>query len=332
MKAVIWTTYGSPDALKVMEIPKPEPKENEVLIHIHAASVSLADCEMRAMKLPVFFVRVMMRFFIGLFRPKRVSILGQEVAGVVEAVGEQVTKFHVGDRVFASLGFHFGGHAEYVCVPESSSDRITAHIPESMGFLGAATLPVFGVDAYHYLKLAKIQPGQHVLVNGAGGSIGTFGVQIAKAQGAEVTAVDLAEKHDMLRSIGADHVIDYTQQDFTQNGISYDVIFDVVGKCPFPQVMGSLKEQGCFVTANPSLRHMLLAKRVERSTGHAVFYQPSEQHSTNLTALLRLIQNGKVHPVIDRIYTIEQTAEAHRYVESGKKQGGVLLDIVDSKK
>lgn len=329
MKAAIWTAYGSPDVIKVKEIPKPEPKENEVLIRIHAASVSLADCEMRAMKLPLFFIRVMMRIYIGLFRPKRIQILGQEIAGVVEAAGPNVRKFKVGDQVFASLGLKFGGHAEYICLPEQTSGRTLALIPESMTFQEAATLPVFGVDSYHYLNQANIQPGQHVLVNGAGGSIGTFGVQIAKALGAEVTAVDLTEKHTMLRSIGADHVIDYTQEDFTQNGIRYDVIFDVVGKSPFKKALCSLKQEGCFVTANPSTQHMLQAKRVEKTSGHKVIYQPSEHVTATLAALMKLIKDGKVRTVIDRVYPIDQIRDAHRYIESGKKQGNVVLDLTN---
>lgn len=330
MKAVIWTAYGSPDVLQVQEIPRPEPKENEILVRIHAASVSLADCELRAMKLPSFFVRIMMRFYIGLFRPKRVQILGQEIAGVVEAVGNNVNQFKTGDRVFASMGLQFGGHAEYGCVPAASTARITARMPEDMGFHEAATLPVFGIDAYHYLQQADIQPGQHVLINGAGGSIGTFGVQLAKTWGAEVTAVDLAEKHDMLRSIGADHMIDYTQEDFTKNDIQYDVIFDVVGKCQLKKALYSLKKNGCYVTANPSSSVMIKAKQVEIRSGHKIIYQPSEQQASTLAALLNLVKAGKVHSVIDRAYTIDQIRDAHCYVESGKKQGNVLLNLIGS--
>jgi NADPH:quinone reductase-like Zn-dependent oxidoreductase len=329
MKAVIWTAYGSPDVLVVREIPKPEPREDEILIRTHAASVSLADCEMRAMKLPLLLIRVMMRFYIGFFRPKRIQILGQEIAGVVEAVGSNVHQFKVGDQVFASLGLKFGGYAEYICLTEQANGRTLTLIPESMTFQEAATIPVFGVDAYHYLSQANIQPGQHVLVNGAGGSIGPFGVQIAKALGAEVTAVDLEEKHEMLRSIGADHVIDYTQEDFTQNGILYDVIFDVVGKSPFKKALRSLKQGGCFVTANPSSRHMLQAKRVERTSGHKVIYQPSDHVTAALAALMKLIKDGKVRPVIDRVYSIDQIKDAHHYVESGKKQGNVILDLTN---
>lgn len=327
MKAVVWTRYGSPDVLKVLEIPKPEPKENEVLVRIHAASISLADCEMRAMKLPVFLIRVMMRVYIGLFRPKRIRTLGQEVAGVVEAVGSSVRKFKPGDRVFASLGLQFGGYAEYVCVPATSAGRITEPIPAEMSFQEAATLPVFGVDAYHYVDQAKITPGQQVLVNGAGGSIGTFGVQVAKAQGAVVTAVDLAEKHDMLRSIGADEVIDFTREDFTQNGVKYDVIFDVVGKCPLKKALASLNQNGCYVTANPSGSVMMNAKRLERKTGHRIVFQPSENHSANLAGLLKLMADGKLRTVIDRSFLLEEVSEAHRYIEAGKKKGHVVLAL-----
>ena len=327
MKAVIWTAYGSPEVLKVQEIPKPEPKENEVLVRIHAASISLADCEMRAMKLPVAFIRVMMRVFIGLFRPKRIKILGQEAAGVVESVGSSVSKFNPGDRVFASLGLQFGGYAESVCVPESSSSRILQQIPEGMSFQEAATLPVFGVDAYHYVDQARIKPGQQVLINGAGGSIGTFGVQIAKAQGAVVTVVDLAEKHEMLRSIGADEVIDFTQEDFTQNGVKYDVIFDVVGNCPLNKALASLKQNGCYVTANPSGWVMMNAKRLEKKTGHQILFQPSENHKANMGALLKLMAEGKLRTVIDRSFSLEQVPEAHRYVESGKKKGHVIISL-----
>jgi NADPH:quinone reductase-like Zn-dependent oxidoreductase len=231
MKAVIWTAYGPPEVLQLQEIEKPAPRDNEVLIKVHAATVTAGDCEMRSLKFPLF-LSLPMRLFAGPLRPTRVRIIGQELAGEVEAAGKEVTRFKPGDQVFGALGFGKGAYAEYICLPEEAEDDVLAIKPANLTYEEAAALPVGGMEALHYLRQGKIQPGHKVLINGAGGSIGTMGVQLAKHHGAEVTGVDSTAKLDMLRSLGADHVMDYTQEDLTKAGRKYDVVFDVVGKIP----------------------------------------------------------------------------------------------------
>src|SRR5215208_5609836 len=225
MKAIVWTKYGPPEALQLREVEKPTPRDNEVLIKVHAATVTFGDCEVRRLKLPLL-ISIPIRIYAGLIKPKRITILGQELAGEIEAVGRQVTRFKKGDPVFAATFFRFGAYAEYACLPET----YLVLKPSAITYEESATVPTGGINGLHFLRAANIQPGEMVLINGAGGSIGTYAVQIAKSLGAEVTAVDSAEKLDMLRSIGADHVVDYTREDFTKSGERYDVIYDVIGK------------------------------------------------------------------------------------------------------
>ena len=246
MKAIIWTKYGPPEVLKLQEVDKPKPKDNEILLKIHATSVTMGDCEMRNLKLSpalAFFMRI----YNGINKPKRITILGQDVAGVVEAIGKNVRIFKVGDQIFGSTGFKMGAYAEYMCLPENSELAIK---PTNMTFEEAAAVPLGGLNAIYFLKKAKIQNGQKVLINGAGGSIGTYAIQIARSSGATVTGVDSTEKLDMLRSIGAEYVIDYTQEDFTKIGERYDVIFDVVRKSSFSGCVRALNKTGMYLQAN----------------------------------------------------------------------------------
>ena len=248
MKAIIWTKYGPPNVLQLQEVAKPTPKANEVLIKVRATTAFAGDCEVRNLKV-AFLIRLPLRIYGGLRKPKRIPRLGQELAGTVEAVGKDVTRFKAGDSVFASTGFSFGAYAEYKCLPE---DSVMALKPVNMRYEEATAVPVGGLEALHFIRKGNIQPGQKVLINGAGGSIGTFAVQLAKELGAEVTAVDSTQKLDMLRSLGADHLIDYTKEDFTRNGQAYDVIFDVVGKSSFSRSIRLLKENGYYLIGNPS--------------------------------------------------------------------------------
>jgi NADPH:quinone reductase-like Zn-dependent oxidoreductase len=241
MKAIIWTKYGSPDGLQLQEVETPTPKANEVLIKIHTTTVTAGDCEMRTLTFP-FFLGFFIRFYTGLLKPKRVKILGQELSGEVVEVGKEVTIFEKGDQVFGPTNnFSFGAYAQYICLPE---DGVLAIKPDNITFEEAAAVPVGGLNALSFIRKGNLQSGQKILINGAGGSIGTIAIQLAKSLGAEVTAVDSTKKLDLLHSIGADFVVDYTQEDFTKRGDIYDVIFDVVGKASYSDCMKSLKEDG----------------------------------------------------------------------------------------
>lgn len=326
MKAIVWTKYGSPDGLQLKEIDKPVPKDNEVLIKIHAATVTAGDCELRSLKLPFFF-RLPMRIYAGFRKPKRMTILGQELAGEIEAAGKDVKGFKTGDRVFAAVGFGMGAYAQYICLPEESEEGALAIIPDNMTYEEAAAVPVGGLEALHFLRKGNVRKGDRLLINGAGGSIGTFALQIAKSFGAEVTCVDSTEKLEMLRSIGADNVIDYTKEDFTKNGETYDVILDVVGKSPFFRSLRSLKKKGRYLLANPGLLHMICGLWTTAVTRKKVIIGAGDQKTEDLIFLRELIREGKIKSVIDRSYPLEQMAEAHRYVETGHKTGNLVITI-----
>jgi len=326
MKAIIWTKYGGPDGLQFQEIEKPAPKDKEVLIRVVATTVTAGDCEMRALVFPIF-LSLPIRLFVGLRKPKNVTILGQEFSGVVEGVGKDVRQFNIGDQVFGTAGFSIGTYAEYLCLPVESGEGVLALKPASMSFEEAAAVPTGGLEALHFLRKANIQPGQKILINGAGGSIGTSGVQLAKYFGAEVTAVDHTEKLDMLRSIGADHVIDYTREDFTRNGQTYDVIFDVVGKSPFGRSIKSLADNGYYLIANPNFSKMMRGRWTSMRSSKKVVLEMTKQKTEDLIYLRTLIEDGILKTVIDREFPLEQTAAAHEYVETGKKKGNVIINI-----
>jgi len=323
MKAIVWTEYGPPDGLKLKEVEKPNPKDNEVLIRVHATTVTTGDCEMRSLRLPVLF-RLMVRIYNGPRRPKRVTILGQELAGEIESVGRDVRMFRKGGSVFAATGFNFGAYAEYICMPEEGA---VATKPTNMTYEEASAVPVGGLNALHFLRKGNVQGGQKVLIIGAGGSIGTFAVQIAKSLGAEVTGVDSTKKLDMLRSIGADHVIDYTQEDFTKSGETYDAIFDVIGKSSFSGCMKSLKENGILLLGNPSLLKRVRGRLTSMTDGKKVIDSTASYTTENLTALKELIEAGRIRSVIDRRYPLERIVEAHRYVDTGQKTGNVVITV-----
>jgi len=326
MKAIVWTKYGPPDVLQLEEVERPTPKENEVLIKVHATTVTAGDCELRNLKIPILFW-LPMRIFVGLRKPKRITILGQELAGEIEATGKDVTRFRKGDQVFAWTGFKLGAYAEYTCLPE---DGVLAIKPSNMTYEEAAALPVGGLEAVHFLRKGNIQSGQKVLINGAGGSIGTFAIQLAKYFGADVTGVDSTEKLDMLRSIGADHVIDYTREDFTKNGETYDVIYDVVGKSPFSRSIRSLKPNGQYLLGNPRLFQNVRGQWTSmRSSKKVISWSARSaiEITEDLNFLKALIEAGKIKSVIDRRYPLKQAAEAHRYVDTGRKKGIVVLTV-----
>jgi len=331
MKAIVWTKYGPPEVLRLKEVEKPIPKDREVLIRIHAATVTMGDCEIRSLKFN-FLLRNLMRFAVGIRRPrKKYSILGQELAGEIEAVGNDVKLFKKGDQVFAITGFHFGGYAEYVCLPEESKTGQVILKPDSMTYEEAAVIPVGGLEALHYLRKANIQKGQTVLISGASGSIGTFAIQLAKYYGAEVTGVGNPKSLEVMKSIGADKVIDYTKEDFTESGETYDVIFDVIGKSPFSSCIGSLNKKGTYLLANPKISLIDREKRASRKSDKLYISRNMDnaiERTEQLNFLKELIEAGKIKSVIGRRYPLEQIVEAHRYVETGQKTGNVVITVM----
>ena len=296
MKAVTYEKYGSPDVLKLVEIDKPIPKGNEVLIKVHATTVTAGDWRMR--KADPFLARI----FNGLFKPKRIKILGFELSGVIEEVGSKVKSFKPGDEVFASCGFKFGAYAEYRCLPE---DNMIAIKPSNMTFEEAATVPIGGMTALAFLKQSGVKTGDHVLVYGASGSVGTFAVQIAKAYGASVTAVCSTPNFDMVRQLGADKVIDYTKEDIANTGDRFDIVFDAVGKASKSTLKSLLKQDGKYVSVTGS----------------------PKMNPDDLAVLKGLIESGKLKTVIDRTYDLGQIREAHTYVESFRKKGNVSVRV-----
>ncbi len=326
MKAVVTTKYGPPEVLELHEVEKPTPADNEMLIKIHATTVTAGDIEMRSLNIPLG-MQLMLRAGFGVRGPRK-KISGTELAGEIETIGKDVTEFMLGDQVFGSAGTGFGAYAEYICLPDKPGEMEggVAIKPANMTFEEAATVPFGGRDSLHFLRLGNIQNGQKVLINGAGGSIGTFGIQLAKHFGAEVTAVDSTPKLDMLRSIGADHVIDYTQEDFTKSGEIYDVIFDVIGKVSLSRSKKSIKPNGTYLLANP-VSQMVQGLWTKMTSDYKVVMQTSSGRIADLVFLRGLIEEGKLTTVIDRTYPLEQIVEAHRYVEKGGKLGNVVITM-----
>ena len=326
MKAIVWTKYGSPDGLQLTDVEKPTPKENEILIKIHASSVTAGDCEMRRLELPLM-LSFPMRLYAGFLNPKRITILGQELAGEVVEVGKDVTLYKVGDQVFGTTGFKFGAYAEYICLPEKPDDAqgVLAPKPSNLAFTDAAVIPTAGLEALHFLRKANIQIGKKVLIIGAGGSIGTFSIQLAKHFGAEVTGVDSPEKLGLVRSLGADHVIDYIKGDYTKSGEKYDLIIDVVGKQSVARRLKLLKDGGYYFLAYAGLSHIFLGVWLSLTSNKKLKIESSSQKKEDLIFLKELIEAGKIKSVIDKEYPLEQTSEAHWYVETGRKLGNVVI-------
>jgi NADPH:quinone reductase-like Zn-dependent oxidoreductase len=324
MKAILHTKYGPPDELQFKEVEKPVPKANEVLIKIHATTVTTSDCNIRNLTFvpKLFFLPMRMQF--GFTKPKN-NILGLDLAGNVEAVGADVTRFKNGDQIFGTTEPAFGAHAEYICLPE---DGVLTNKPANMTYEEAATIPVIGNTALYFIRdLGNIEAGDKVLIIGASGGIGTFAVQLAKYYGADVTGVCSTANVEMVKSLGADQVIDYTKEDFTQTGQTYDVVFDTVAKSSFSRCKSSLKKNGIYLVTIPKLAVLLQilwtsiigSKKVKMGGAPAII--------ENLLFLKELIEAGKLKTVIDKRYPLDQTAEAFRYVEKGHKKGNVVITV-----
>jgi len=328
MKAVIWTGYGSPNVLQLREVETPSPKDNEVLIKIYAATASRADTEFRRLKLPFVFA-IPIRLYLGVLRPTRIRILGTEFAGEIVTTGKDVTQYRTGDQLYGYTGLGMGTYAEYICLSEKPSAlaSVMGKRPRNVSYEQAAAVPFGGLEALHSLERANVRRGQKVLIVGAGGSIGTYSVQLAKYYGAEVTGVDSGGKLEMLRSIGADHVIDYMREDYTKNDQTYDVIMDTIGKSPFRGSIRSLNEKGTYLNVNPSMLHRLQMGWNSGRSNKKLLSWEAGYTTDNLIMLKDLIEAETIKPVIDRAYTLEQIVEAHRYVETDQKRGNVVITM-----
>lgn len=330
MKAVVYTEFGPPEVLHVADVPTPATKENEVLIRVHAAPVNYGDLIARNFKavtsrefnmpLPLLLPT---RMYFGWSKPK-VNVLGSEFSGEVEAIGAQVTRFKPGDQVYGYLGQRMGAYAEYLCMAETGTLALK---PANMTHEQAAAVPYGAIMATSLLRRANVQPGQKVLINGASGGIGSAAVQLAKHYGAEVTGVCGAARMEYVKALGADRVIDYAHEDFTRNGESYDLIFDVLGKSSYGRVKNSLKPDGVLLLASFKTKHLLQMVRTKVGVSQKVICAFASEKPEDLDFVRELIEAGQFKSIIDRTFPLEQAAEAHRHAESGSRQGAVVIMV-----
>jgi NADPH:quinone reductase-like Zn-dependent oxidoreductase len=335
MKAIIYTEYGPPDVLYLKEVEKPAPKANEILIRNHATTVNIGDLwarNFKAISPPKFTMPLPLwlpsRMYFGFTKPK-IHILGSEFAGEVEAVGRDVKRFRKGDQVFGYRGQSMGAYAEYLCMPE---DGTVALKPTNMTYDEVANVPYGALTALSLLRKANIQRGQNVLINGASGSIGSAAVQLARYFGAEVTGVCSTPRLEFVKALGADKVIDYTREDFTKNGETYDLIFDILGKSSFSSCKSSLTRNGIYLLASFKTKPLLQMLWTSRTGDKKVICALSSENPKDLIFIKELVEAGIIKSIIDRCYPLEQTAEAHRYVEKGYKTGSVIITMENNNK
>ena len=330
MKAMVYHEYGPPDVLQLKEVEKPAPKDNEILIRIRATPVNIGDIWARNFKeitpsrftMP-FPLWLPARMYFGFTKP-RINILGSEFAREIEAVGKDAKRFGKGDQVFGYRGQSMGTNAEYLCMAE---DELVAFKPANMSYAEAASVPYGGLTALNLLRKVNIQPGQKVLINGASGGIGSAAVQLAKYYGAEVTGVCATPRLEFVKSLGADKVIDYTKEDFTKNGETYDLIFDILGKSSFSRCKSSLKQNGRYLLASFKMKQLFQMLWTSLIGDRKVICALSSENPKDLIFIKELVEAGKIKSIIDRRYPLEQIAEAHRYIEEGYKKGSVVITV-----
>jgi NADPH:quinone reductase-like Zn-dependent oxidoreductase len=323
VKAITYANYGPPDVLVLGNVDKPVPKDDEVLIRVRAAEATKSDVEMRRFKFAVKWFWLPMRIALGVTKPRR-HILGGYFSGEIASVGKAVTQFTAGEQVYGAAGLRFGAYGEYVALP--ASHPIVGK-PINMSFEEAAAVPLGGLNALHFMQLARINEGEKVLINGAGGSIGTHAVQIAKSMGAEVTVVDSAIKEQTLRRLGADHFIDYLKDSFTATDRTYDVIFDLVAGSPYTACIRTLNPGGRYLSCNPRLSVMLRSFLTTWFTNETARFAFAGETKAALCTLKEMIEDGRIKPVLDRIYPMNEAAEAHRRVETEQRLGAVVIAI-----
>ena len=325
MKAITYSNYGPPDVLQLTNVEKPVPEDDEVLIKVQAAEATKSDCEMRSFEYSVKWFWLPLRIALGVRKPRR-QILGGYFSGEIESLGKDVTGFSAGDQVFGTAQLRLGAYGEYVALP---ANYCIVSKPGNMNFAEAAAVPLGGLNALHFMRLAGIQAGEKVLINGAGGSIGAHGVQIAKSMDAEVTAVDSTIKEEMLRRIGADHFIDYTKEDFAGSGQTYDVIFDMVPGSSYTACIKALKPNGRYLSGNPRISVMLRSVFTTRFTDKTARFAFARETKKELLILKEMIEAGKIGSIVDRVFPMEQAADAHRLVETEQRLGAVVIAIGD---
>ena len=322
MKAFVYKKYGPPDVLQLAELIKPSPKDNEVLIKIHATTVTSADCRIRSLNVPRGF-GLISRLVFGWTTPRE-PVLGVELAGKIELVGKGVSKFKVGDDVFAIAGMSMGCYAQYKCIPENGA---LAVMPSNLSYQEAAALPFGGTTALDFLRRGRLQTTERILINGASGSVGTAMVQLARHFGAEVTGVCSKGNMELVKSLGAHHVIDYTEEDFTKNGEIYDVVVDTVGTSPYVLCKNSLSKCGSLLLVVAGLPEMLASPWVAMTSSQKIIAGPVSESAEDLIILAKMAEAGEFKPVIDKLLPFAQIAEAHRYVDSGRKRGNVVISL-----